>query len=91
MKYKLVLTIFLNLVFLNYSYSQEEERPVREYTLTIEQQTVNITGKEVMGMTVNGSIPGPTLEFTEGEQAIIHVINKMDVETSIHWHGILLP
>jgi CopA family copper-resistance protein len=44
-----------------------------------------------MGMTVNGSIPGPTLEFTEGEQAIIHVINKMDVETSIHWHGILLP
>ena len=91
MKYKLIITLFLNLVFLNYSYSQEEERPVREYTLTIEQQTVNITGKEVMGMTVNGSIPGPTLEFTEGEQAIIHVINKMDVETSIHWHGILLP
>lgn len=91
MKYKLIITIFLNLVFLNYSYSQEEESPVREYTLTIEQQTVNITGKEVMGMTVNGSIPGPTLEFTEGEQAIIHVINKMDVETSIHWHGILLP
>ncbi len=91
MKYKLIITIFLNLVFLNYSYSQEEESPVREYTLTIEQQTVNITGKEVMGMTVNGSIPGPTLEFTEGEQAVIHVINKMDVETSIHWHGILLP
>lgn len=91
MKYKLIITIFLNLVFLNYSYSQEEESPVREYTLTIEQQTVNITGKEVMGMTVNGSIPGPTLEFTEGEQAVIHVTNKMDVETSIHWHGILLP
>lgn len=91
MKYKLIITIFLNLVFLNFSYSQEEERPVREYTLTIEQQTVNITGKEVMGMTVNGSIPGPTLEFTEGEQAVIHVTNKMDVETSIHWHGILLP
>lgn len=91
MKYKLIITIFLNLVFLNYSYSQEKERPVREYTLTIEQQAVNITGKEVMGMTVNGSIPGPTLEFTEGEQAVIHVINKMDVETSIHWHGILLP
>ena len=91
MKYKLIITIFLNLVFLNFSYSQEEERPVREYTLTIEQQAVNITGKEVMGMTVNGSIPGPTLEFTEGEQAVIHVTNKMDVETSIHWHGILLP
>ncbi len=79
------------MVFLNYSYSQEEERPIREYTLTIEKQAVNFTGKEVMGMTVNGSIPGPTLEFTEGEQAVIHVINKMDVETSVHWHGILLP
>ncbi len=79
------------MVFLNYSYSQEEGRPIREYTLTIEKQSVNFTGKEVMGMTVNGSIPGPTLEFTEGEQAVIHVTNKMDVETSVHWHGILLP
>jgi len=92
MKYKLIIALFLNLVFLNYSYSQEkEERPIREYTLNIEKQTVNFTGKEVMGMTVNGTIPGPTLEFTEGEQAVIHVTNKMDVETSIHWHGILLP
>lgn len=91
MKYKIIITLFLNLVFLNYSYSQEEGRPIREYTLTIEKQSVNFTGKEVMGMTVNGSIPGPTLEFTEGEQAVIHVTNKMDVETSVHWHGILLP
>ncbi len=92
MKYKIIITLFLNLVFLNYSYSQEdEERPIREYTLTIDKHAVNITGKEVMGMAVNGSIPGPTLEFTEGENAVIHVTNKMDVETSVHWHGILLP
>lgn len=92
MKHKIILTLFLNLVFLQFSYSQEkEERPIREYTLTIEKEAVNFTGKEVMGMTVNGSIPGPTLEFTEGEQAVIHVINKMDVETSVHWHGIILP
>ncbi|MCG9971816.1 multicopper oxidase domain-containing protein [Christiangramia crocea] len=65
--------------------------PVREYKLTIEQQKVNKAGKEVMGMTVNGGIPGPTLEFTEGEYAVIYVENKMNVETSIHWHGILLP
>ena len=65
--------------------------PVKEYTLTIRQEKVNITGKEVMGMTINGSIPGPVLEFTEGEYAVIYVKNEMDVETSIHWHGILLP
>ena len=52
---------------------------------------VNKAGMEVMGMTINGSIPGPTLEFTEGEYAIINVTNKMDEETSVHWHGLLLP
>jgi len=44
-----------------------------------------------MGMTVNGTIPGPTLEFTEGEYAVIYVKNEMSVETSVHWHGLLLP
>lgn len=42
-------------------------------------------------MSINGSIPGPTLEFTEGEYAVIYVKNEMNVETSIHWHGLLLP
>lgn len=65
--------------------------PVREYTITIDQETVNIGGQEKMGMTINGSIPGPTLRFREGEYAVIHVKNEMDVETSIHWHGLLLP
>ncbi|RXJ44630.1 multicopper oxidase domain-containing protein [Gelidibacter gilvus] len=65
--------------------------PVREYTLVIKEELINKTGKEVKGMTVNGSIPGPTLEFTEGEYAVIYVKNEMSVETSIHWHGLLLP
>jgi len=65
--------------------------PVREYHLIIDQKMVNITGKEVMGMAINSSIPGPTLRFTEGEYAVIHVTNKMKVETSVHWHGLLLP
>lgn len=62
-----------------------------EYKLTIAQQKVNITGKPAQGMTINGGIPGPTLRFKEGDTARIHVENKMSVETSIHWHGILVP
>lgn len=62
-----------------------------EYNLNIAMEEVNITGKPVMGMTVNGGIPAPTIELTEGDTAIVHVKNSMDVETSIHWHGILLP
>ncbi|SFZ94781.1 hypothetical protein SAMN05428642_10571 [Flaviramulus basaltis] len=65
--------------------------PVKEYTLTINEATINKTGKAVKGMTINGSIPGPVLEFTEGEYAVIYVKNEMSVETSIHWHGLLLP
>jgi len=65
--------------------------PVHEYELVIASKTVNITGKPVMGMTVNGGIPGPVLRFKEGEFARITVINNMEMETSVHWHGLLLP
>jgi len=61
------------------------------YTLTLKQEMVSKTGKAVPAMTVNGGIPGPTLTFQEGGFAVIYVKNEMDVETSVHWHGILLP
>ena len=64
---------------------------VKEYELTISQQNVNITGNSASAMTINGAIPGPTLNFNEGDTARIHVHNEMNVETSIHWHGILVP
>ncbi|WP_041952179.1 multicopper oxidase domain-containing protein [Spirosoma spitsbergense] len=63
----------------------------REYTLTIRKETVSRAGKNVTGMTVNGGIPGPTLRFTEGDTAVIYVKNELDVETSVHWHGLLVP
>ncbi len=61
------------------------------YDLTIARQDVNYTGRSAQAMTINGGIPGPTLRFTEGDTARIHVHNTMDAETSIHWHGILVP
>jgi len=62
-----------------------------EYDLTIAGQEMNFTGQTVKAITVNGQLPAPTLRFTEGDHAVIRVHNQMDVETSIHWHGILLP
>jgi len=61
------------------------------HDLVIDQQTVNFTGKNVEAMTINGGIPGPTIEAKEGDWVNIKVTNKMDVDTSIHWHGILFP
>ncbi len=63
----------------------------RSYHLTVDYKTVHFTGQPQKAMAINNSIPAPTLYFYQGEKAIIHVQNKMDVETSIHWHGILLP
>ena len=97
MKY-LITSIYLlvNIIHLSAQITPSEEGnvdnlPVREYQLTIDHKMVNITGKEVKGMAINGSIPGPTLRFTEGEYAIIYVKNEMEEETSLHWHGLLLP
>jgi len=69
----------------------EDGRPVKEYNLTIEQNKMTLGGVSAKAMTINGSIPGPVLEFNEGELAIINVTNKMDEETSVHWHGMILP
>lgn len=62
-----------------------------EYDLFINDTTVNFTGKNRHAIAVNGQIPAPILMFTEGDTAIIHVHNLMKMETSIHWHGLLLP
>ncbi len=62
-----------------------------EYDLVIAREPVNITGRAVNKITINGTIPGPTLRFTEGQEAVIHVTNKLDEDTSVHWHGLLLP
>ncbi|WP_168526650.1 copper resistance system multicopper oxidase [Acinetobacter sp. A3] len=65
---------------------------VKEYHLTIAEQTVNITGKSVKRITVNGQFPAPLLEFEEGDDAVIHVHNQLkNQDSSIHWHGLLLP
>ena len=61
------------------------------YRLTVDYKDVNFSGKDRKAMLVNGSLPAPTLYFKEGEKAVVYVTNKMDVDTSIHWHGILLP
>jgi CopA family copper-resistance protein len=58
---------------------------------TIGEQTVNLTGRERKAVTVNRSLPAPVLRFREGDQITLRVTNRLKEDTSIHWHGILLP
>ena len=59
--------------------------------LVIDEKVVDITGRPVERMTVNGQIPGPVLRWKEGEEVTIRVTNRMDVPSSLHWHGLTLP
>lgn len=63
-----------------------------EYTLDVTEALLAPAGKPVRALALNGTVPGPTLRFREGEIARIHVRNRLSKEeTSTHWHGLLLP
>ncbi len=62
-----------------------------EFDFTIAETLVNFTGSPSMATTVNGSLPAPTLRWREGDTVTIRVSNRLNVSTSIHWHGIILP
>ena len=65
---------------------------VKEYRLTIDEGMVNVIGKPLKRITVNGQFPAPLLEFEEGDDAVIRVTNKLkNQDSSVHWHGLLLP
>jgi FtsP/CotA-like multicopper oxidase with cupredoxin domain len=86
MKKFIVIQIFILLFCVNLVFAEKID-----YKINIDYKTINLTGKNIKAMALNGSIPGPTLKFREGDSAKISFHNSMDVPTSIHWHGILLP
>jgi CopA family copper-resistance protein len=61
------------------------------YDLYVKDTLVNYTGKTRKAIAINGSIPAPSLVFTEGDSAVIYLHNQLDEETSLHWHGVILP
>ena len=62
-----------------------------EHDLVISRLGVELSGDSAYGRSINGIIPGPLLRFREGEEAILRVRNDLDEDTSLHWHGILVP
>ncbi|MDH4553719.1 copper resistance system multicopper oxidase [Pseudomonas sp. BN417] len=62
-----------------------------EFDLFIGETPVNLTGKARLAKTINGTLPGPLLRWREGDTVTLRVRNRLDEDTSIHWHGIILP
>lgn len=61
------------------------------FDLDIAEAPVNFTGKKAIGTIINGQVPAPTLYWREGDTVTLNVTNRMNVSTSIHWHGMILP
>ena len=61
------------------------------FNLDIGYLPVNFTGSNRQAMAINGSVPAPTLRWKEGDRVTLNVHNNMAVDSSIHWHGIILP
>ncbi|ROT94025.1 copper resistance system multicopper oxidase [Altererythrobacter sp. FM1] len=63
----------------------------RSIDLTIARGQSSVQGRHGMGVAVNGSVPGPLVRLKEGEPANLNVTNSLDEDSSIHWHGLLVP
>jgi CopA family copper-resistance protein len=61
------------------------------FNLDIGYLPVNYTGKTRQATAINGSVPAPVLRWKEGDHVRLNVQNNMAVDSSIHWHGIILP
>jgi len=81
------LYILFTLIITTTTFAQKVVR----YDLHVRDSIVNFSGKEKRAIAVNGQIPMPTLTFTEGDIAEIHVYNHLKESTSLHWHGLYLP
>ena len=62
-----------------------------DITLRIGRGSLLIGGKAIHAVTINGTVPGPLLRLRQGQQLRLTVINELDEETSLHWHGLLVP
>jgi CopA family copper-resistance protein len=62
-----------------------------DFELVIGEAAANFTGRSSLATVVNGTLPAPLLHWREGDAVTLRVRNELDADTSIHWHGILLP
>ncbi|MEG3158946.1 copper resistance system multicopper oxidase [Sphingomonas sp. LB2R24] len=59
--------------------------------LTIARQRITIDGRVMKAIGINGTVPGPLIRLREGQTARLSVVNDLDEDSSLHWHGLLVP
>ncbi|KAG8895695.1 hypothetical protein FRC00_007107, partial [Tulasnella sp. 408] len=61
---------------------------VVQYTFELTTGTVAPDGVERKAILINGQTPGPTVYADQGDEVSVTIVNKMDIQSTIHWHGI---
>jgi len=61
------------------------------FDLRIGPTRIGVNGRNATALGINGSVPGPLLRFREGETVTLDVHNDLDADSSLHWHGLLVP
>jgi CopA family copper-resistance protein len=59
--------------------------------LTVGHGALKVDGRMGHAVTVNGTVPGPLIRLKEGQNVRLAISNTLAEETSIHWHGLLVP
>ena len=62
-----------------------------EFHLDVGEFPVHIDGRHGHAIGVNGTVPAPLIRFREGADVTLNVTNRLKEDTSIHWHGLLVP
>ena len=73
------------------SYQQPEILYGNHFALAFDYKKVNFTGKDRVATAINGRVPAPVLRWKQGERVTLDVTNNLAVDSSIHWHGLILP
>ena len=62
-----------------------------EIRLNVAEGTFNVDGRTGHAITINGTIPAPLIRLREGQNVRLIVNNTLNEDTSIHWHGLIVP
>ncbi len=62
-----------------------------DLALTVARTHLNVEGRDGHAIGINGTVPGPLIRLREGQRARLTVNNQLDEDTSIHWHGLIVP
>ena len=62
-----------------------------DFALKIHRMMITADGETTRAIGINGTVPAPLLRFKEGQKVRLAVTNTLDEDSSIHWHGLLVP